>query len=85
MSHAKTGIVDKRLAPRALIIDDSALMRKIIRYHLEQLGCTVTGEAENAKSGIRLFEQFHPDLVTLDVLMPAVEGLNAVSAFRTFR
>jgi two-component system, chemotaxis family, chemotaxis protein CheY len=85
MPRAKTGVVDARLAPKALIIDDSSLMRKIIRYHLEQLGCVVTGEAENAKLGIRLFERFRPDLVTLDVLMPEVEGLDAVFAFRSFR
>ena len=85
MPRGKTGVVDARLAPKALIIDDSALMRKIIRHHLEQLGCVVTGEAENAKLGIRLFEQLRPDLVTLDVLMPEVEGLDAVFAFRSFR
>ena len=85
MPGPKPRVIDKRLSPKALIIDDSALMRKIIRYHLEQLGCTVTGEAEDANSAIRLFEQFRPDLVTLDVLMPEVEGLSAVSAFRTFR
>ena len=85
MPRAKNGAADARFAPKALIIDDSSLMRKIIRYHLEQLGCVVTGEAENAKSGIRLFEESHPDLVTLDVLMPEVEGLDAVSAFRAFR
>ncbi len=85
MSRAKTGIVDQRLSLRALIIDDSPIMRKIIRHHLEQLGCTITGEAEDAVSGIRLFTQFRPDLVTLDVMMPEVEGLDAVSAFRTFR
>ena len=56
MPRAKNGAVDARFAPKALIIDDSSLMRKIIRHHLEQLGCVVTGEAENAKSGIRLFE-----------------------------
>jgi two-component system chemotaxis response regulator CheY len=85
MPGAKTRADDERLAPSALIIDDSALMRKIIRYHLEQLGCTVTGEAADAKAGIRLFEQLRPDLITLDVLMPEIEGLDAVSAFRTFR
>jgi two-component system, chemotaxis family, chemotaxis protein CheY len=85
MPQAKTGVVYESMAPRALIIDDSSLMRKIIRYHLEQLGCVVTGEAENAKLGIRLFERFRPDLVTLDVLMPKVEGLDAVFAFRSIR
>ena len=85
MSRAKTRAVDKVLVLRALIIDDSPIMRKIIRHHLEQLGCTITGEAEDAALGIRLFEQFRPDLVTLDVMMPEVEGFDAVSAFRTFR
>lgn len=78
-------MIDDRPALKALIIDDSPIMRKIIRHHLEQLGCTITGEAEDAASGIRLFAQFRPDLVTLDVIMPEVDGLDALSAFRSFR
>jgi two-component system, chemotaxis family, chemotaxis protein CheY len=85
MPNAKSRKVDERLLPKALIIDDSQIMRKIIRYHLEDMGFTVVGEAEDAAKGLRLFKQRRPDLVTLDILLPEVEGLNALSAFRTFR
>ena len=85
MSRAKAAASNRRLALRALIIDDSPIMRRIIRHQLEQLGCTVVGEAESAAAGMRLFAQFDPQLITLDVMMPEVEGIDTVSAFRAFR
>ena len=85
MSRTKAAASNRRLALRALIIDDSPIMRRIIRHQLEQLGCTVVGEAESAAAGMRLFTQFSPQLVTLDVMMPEVEGIDTVSAFCAFR
>src|SRR5689334_62543 len=69
----------------ALIIDDSPVARRIIRHHLEQFGCRVTGEAENASLGLKLFRQEKPQIVTLDLIMPAVDGVDAAQAFRSMR
>ena len=69
----------------AVIIDDSPVARRIIRHHLEQIGCQVTGEAENPSTGLMLFRDLKPQLVTLDLIMPAVGGIDAVEAFRTMR
>jgi two-component system, chemotaxis family, chemotaxis protein CheY len=68
-----------------LIIDDSPVARRIIRHHLEQIGCKVMGEAENATIGLRLFREHKPQLVTLDLIMPAVDGVDAAQAFRSMR
>lgn len=73
------------MAVEALIIDDSPVARRIIRHHLEQIGCKVVAEAENAALGVKLFREHKPKIVTLDLIMPAVEGIDAISAFRMMR
>jgi two-component system, chemotaxis family, chemotaxis protein CheY len=78
-------IAGGRVAVRALIIDDSPVMRRVIRHHLEQLGCKIVGEAENGARAMKSFARLKPQLVTLDVMMPEVGGVDALSAFRTFR
>jgi two-component system, chemotaxis family, chemotaxis protein CheY len=75
----------KRVAIGALIIDDSPVARRIIRRHLEEIGCTVAAEAENAASGLKLFREHRPQIVTLDLIMPLVDGVDAVQAFHTMR
>jgi YesN/AraC family two-component response regulator len=52
---------------------------------LEQIGCRITGEAENAALGLKLFRELRPQLVTLDLIMPAVDGVDAAQAFRSMR
>ena len=69
----------------ALIIDDSPVARRIIRHHLEQIGCKVVGEAENGFQGLNLFRELKPDLVTLDLIMPTFQGIDASEVFRTSR
>jgi two-component system, chemotaxis family, chemotaxis protein CheY len=69
----------------ALIIDDSPVARRIIRHHLQQIGCKIIGEAENAFQGLSLFRELKPDLVTLDLIMPAFQGIDASQAFRSMR
>ncbi len=73
------------VAVRLLIVDDSPFARKVIRHHLEASGCTAVGEAENGAQAVRMFKELHPDLVTLDVMMPAIEGVDSLAAFRAMR
>lgn len=70
---------------KALIADDSTFIRDILRHHLERLGCRVVAEVENAAQALQLFRTLKPELVTLDVVMPQVEGMDALSAFRLMR
>ncbi len=73
------------MAVGVLIIDDSPMARKIIRHHLEQMGCIVVGEANNGAEGLKLFRELKPQLVTLDLIMPTVEEVDSQMAFRTMR
>jgi two-component system chemotaxis response regulator CheY len=68
-----------------LIVDDSPFARTVIRHHLTKFGCRVAGEAENAAQAIRMFHELRPDLVTLDVMMPEVDGFDSLRAFRQMR
>jgi two-component system chemotaxis response regulator CheY len=45
---------------------------------LESAGHRVVGEARNGEEGIALYEQLHPDLVTMDITMPVLDGLGAL-------
>ena len=73
------------MAARALIIDDSPFARKVIRHHLAKLGCIIVGEAENAAQGLKMFRELKPDIVTLDVMMPEIGGLDSMAVFRLMR
>jgi two-component system chemotaxis response regulator CheY len=70
---------------RVLVADDSIFMRDIIRHHLERLGFQVVAEAANGAQALTLFRTLKPDLVTLDVIMPQVDGIDAMAAFRMIK
>ena len=68
---------------RVLICDDVAMLRELIRYELEEdEGVVVVGEADNGLDGVRLVEELHPDVVVLDLAMPGIDGLEAISLMR---
>lgn len=66
-----------------LIVDDSKFMRMILTDILKEYGHTIAGEAENAKEAVELFKHLKPDLVTLDIIMPAVDGIDAISGLKS--
>ena len=63
---------------RALIVDDSKFMRRIIRETLESGGYEIAAEAVNGYEAIDLYKQESPDFVTMDVTMMGKDGLKAV-------
>jgi len=63
---------------RVLIVDDAAFMRKTIRMMLERNGIEVAGEAENGSVAVKQYAELQPDLVTMDITMPEMDGLHAV-------
>src|SRR3954452_24867925 len=65
---------------RVLICDDVAMLRELIRYELEEDDdVLVIGEADNGLDGVRLVEELTPDVVVLDLAMPGIDGLEAIS------
>jgi CheY-like chemotaxis protein len=63
---------------QALTVEDSSIVRTILRARLERAAWQVI-EASNAAEGWELFQCLRPQLVTLDIVMPSVEGLDALS------
>ncbi|MEM9373321.1 MAG: response regulator, partial [Planctomycetota bacterium] len=68
---------------RVLVIDDSAFMRKIISGMIEEApGLEVIGQARNGRQGVEMAEELKPDLITLDIEMPVLDGLGALREIR---
>ena len=67
---------------RLMIVDDALIMRMKIREIAVKAGWSVVAEATNGMEAVQLFEQHRPDLVTLDMVMPEMDGLTALKAIR---
>lgn len=64
---------------KTLVVDDSPLVRTIIRDFLESDGSfTVIGEAENGLEGLQKARALNPDLITMDIEMPVMDGIEAI-------
>ena len=63
---------------KVLIVDDAAFMRISIKNMLTKNGYDVVGEAENGKVGVEKFKELSPDIVTMDITMPEMTGLEAL-------
>jgi Response regulator containing CheY-like receiver domain and AraC-type DNA-binding domain len=65
---------------RVLVVDDAAFMRLSIKTMLEKNGFQVVGEAENGRIAIKKYAELSPDIVTLDITMPDMDGIEALKA-----
>jgi len=65
-----------------LIVDDAAFMRMMIKDILTKNGYTILGEAQTGKEAVEMYQKFKPDLVTMDITMPEMNGIDAVRAIR---
>ncbi|PKL40089.1 MAG: two-component system response regulator [Spirochaetae bacterium HGW-Spirochaetae-1] len=63
---------------KALIVDDSKFMRRIIRSTLEEGGHQIIEEADNGADGIKCYKRLKPDFVTMDITMGGKDGIRAV-------
>jgi two-component system, NarL family, response regulator LiaR len=62
---------------RAIIADDDAFARRVIRDALEKAGVTVVAEARNGRQAVELVVYYRPDVVLMDVVMPELDGILA--------
>lgn len=69
---------------RVLVVDDAAFMRMLIRRVLEANHYQVVAEAENGRVGLMKYQEFHPDIVTLDITMSEMDGIEALKAIRLY-
>ena len=65
-----------------LIVDDAAFMRMMIKDILTKGGFNVVGEAENGISAIQKYRELKPDLVTMDITMPEMDGIQALKEIK---
>lgn len=61
-----------------LIVDDAMFMRKLLKDLLTEAGYAVVGEADNGIDGFREYMRLRPDLVTMDITMPELSGLECL-------
>ncbi len=63
---------------RVLVVDDSSIMRRNLSAILTKAGHTIVAEAANGELGAKEYEKHKPDLVTMDITMPVLDGIGAV-------
>lgn len=69
---------------RIMVVDDSKIMRRTLRHHLENAGHTVIAEAENGMYAYVEYDRLKPDIVTMDFDMPVMNGLDAAQKILNF-
>lgn len=67
---------------KILVTDDAAFMRMQLKDMLTKLGHEVIGEATNGEESVQLNEELDPDLITMDITMPEMSGIEAVREIR---
>jgi two-component system chemotaxis response regulator CheY len=67
---------------RVLVVDDAAFMRMMLKDILLKGGFEIAGEATNGAEAVRLYQELKPDLVTMDITMPEVDGIAAVKEIK---
>ncbi len=67
---------------KVLVVDDVAFMRMMLKDILLKGGFEIAGEATNGAEAVRLYQELKPDLVTMDITMPEVDGIAAVKEIK---
>jgi two-component system chemotaxis response regulator CheY len=67
-----------------LVCDDAVFMRTMIGDILTQAGLEVVGEADSGAQAVEKYKQLKPDLVTMDIIMPEMGGIEAVKEITNF-
>ncbi|HET7522126.1 MAG TPA: response regulator [Bacillales bacterium] len=70
------------MAHKILIVDDAAFMRMMIKDILTKNGFEIAGEASDGAEGVEKFKETQPDLVTLDITMPEMDGITALKEIK---
>ena len=65
------------IAVSVLVVDDSRITRKQLAMLLEECGYQVVGLADNGAEAVSLFQSLRPDMVTMDITMPEMDGIAA--------
>jgi len=69
---------------KILVVDDAAFMRLSLKTILEKNGFEVVGEANNGRNAIEMYKMLTPDIVTMDITMPDMDGIEALAEIMKF-
>lgn len=67
---------------KILIVDDSRTSKRILRNLLETQGYTVVAEASDGEEGFLKYKELQPDLVTMDITMPKMDGIESLTLIK---
>ncbi|MEQ6387837.1 response regulator [Bacillaceae bacterium S4-13-58] len=70
------------MADKILIVDDAAFMRMMIKDILTKNGYEVVGEAQDGVQAVEKYSELKPDLVTMDITMPEMDGITALKEIK---
>lgn len=70
------------MSKRILIVDDAAFMRMMIKDILGKNGFEVVGEAQDGAQAIEKYKELEPDLITMDITMPEMDGITALKEIK---
>ncbi len=71
------------MGKKVLVADDATVIRVMLKNILAEAGYEVVGEAANGAEAVSKYKELHPDLVTMDITMPEMDGINALRNIRT--
>jgi two-component system chemotaxis response regulator CheY len=63
---------------KILVVDDAIFMRSMIRDIFARSPFVIAGEAENGLEAIEMYKELRPDITTMDIVMPEVDGITAL-------
>ena len=66
------------MSKKVLIVDDASFMRVMLKNILVKNGYEVIGEAGNGQEALEKYKELNPDIVTMDITMPEMDGLEAL-------
>ncbi|WP_085523967.1 response regulator [Tuberibacillus sp. Marseille-P3662] len=70
------------MGARILVVDDAAFMRMMVKDILTKNGFEVVGEATNGAEAVEQYQEVKPDLVTLDITMPEMDGIESLKKIK---
>ncbi|MFD2616879.1 response regulator [Terrilactibacillus laevilacticus] len=70
------------MGQRILVVDDAAFMRMMVKDILTKNGYEIVGEASDGYEAVSKYEELKPDLVTLDITMPEMDGISALKKIK---
>lgn len=70
------------MSNKVLIVDDAAFMRMMIKEILSKNGYSIVGEASDGAQAVEKYKELGPDLVTMDITMPEMDGISALKEIK---